>query len=309
MARKKNPNKIKQGWDDRLFDVINYALLTLIFLFFTYPLWFILIASVSDPTAVATGQVAIWPIGFETKGYERVLANADVWTGYANTILYTIGGTILNVIVTAMAGYALSRRDLKGRTQMTLILIVTMYFSGGMIPQYLNVRDMGLTNTRLIMMLIGLVNVSNVVVTRNFFRSSIPWELHEAAFIDGASDFKVFLNVIIPLAKPILAMITINYAVVHWNDFMNARIYLKDQELYPLQMILREILLKTNIDSTAIGTEDAESVISMILEQRVADQMKYALIVVATVPMLAVYPFLEKYFSKSRGVMVGGVKG
>ncbi len=305
----KNKNRIRASWDDRLFDVINYTLLILIFLIFTYPLWFIVIASVSDPVAVSTGQVALWPVGFDLKGYERVFANSDVWSGYFNTIIYTVGGTVLNVIVTTMAGYALSRRDLKGRTALTLILIVTMYFSGGMIPQYLNVRGFGLTNTRAIMMLIGLVNVSNVVVTRNFFRSSIPWELHEAAFIDGASDFKTFLNIIIPLSKPILAMITINYAVVHWNDFMNARIYLKDQALYPLQMTLREILLKTNIDSSAIGSESAESVVSMIIEQQVADQMKYALIIVATVPLLAVYPFLEKYFSKSRGVMVGGVKG
>ena len=307
MAR--NKNKIRQGWDDKLFDIINYTCLALIFLMFTYPLWFILIASISDPSAVYAGKVIFWPVGFSTEGYKRVLENAKVWNGFANTILYTVGGTIMNVVVTTMAGYALSRRDLIGRSRLALILIFTMYFSGGMIPSYLNMRDFGLTNTRFVMMLVGLVNVSNVLVTRNFFRGSVPWELHEAAFIDGASDFSVFTQVILPLSKPILAMITINYAVVHWNDFMNARIYLRDQELYPLQMVLREILLKTNIESYGMGTESAETILSQILEQKAADQIKYALITVSTVPLLSVYPFLEKYFSKSRGQMVGGIKG
>lgn len=307
MAR--NKNKIRQGWDDTLFDVINYSCLIVIFLMFTYPLWFIVIASISDPTAVYLGEVVLWPKGFSTLGYKRVLENPEVWIGYANTILYTVGGTILNVVLTAMAGYALSRRDLIGRSRLALILIITMYFSGGMIPNYLNMRDFGLTNTRLSMMVVGLVGVSNVLVTRNFFRGSVPWSLHEAAFLDGASDFQVFTQVILPLSKPILALITINYAVFHWNDFMNARIYLRDKSMYPLQMVLREILLETNIESLGTSTDDAETILSQILEQKAADQIKYALIVVATVPMLAVYPFLEKYFSKARGQMVGGVKG
>jgi putative aldouronate transport system permease protein len=242
-------------------------------------------------------------------GYQRVLENPEVWIGYANTILYTVGGTILNVVLTAMAGYALSRRDLIGRSRLALILIITMYFSGGMIPNYLNMRDFHLTNTRLSMMIVGLVGVSNVLVTRNFFRSSVPWTLQEAAFLDGASDFQVFTQVILPLSKPILALITINYAVTHWNDYMNARIYLRDKSMYPLQMVLRDILLDTDIESLGTGTENAETILSQILEQKSADQIKYALIVVATVPMLAVYPFLEKHFSRARGQMVGGVKG
>lgn len=305
----KNKNKIRQSKADTIFDIINYSGLILIFLMFTYPLWFVVIASVSDPSAVYAGEVIFWPVGFSTQGYKRVFENAEVWTGFANTILYTVGGTIMNVVVTTLAGYALSRRDLKGRSQLTLILVFTMYFSGGMIPGYLNMRDFGLTDTRFVMMLVGLVNVSNVLVTRNFFRASVPWELTEASFIDGASDFQIFTRVMLPLSKPILAMITINYAVVHWNDYMNARIYLRNQDFYPLQMILRDILLKTKIESLGTGIEDAETILSQILEQKAADQIKYALIVVSTVPLMAVYPFLEKHFSKARGQMVGGVKG
>lgn len=304
----KRKRRIVQHWDDRLFDIINYTLLAALFIAFLYPVWFVVIASVSDPSAVTAGEVTLLPVGFDLAGYKRVIQNPDVWMGYANTIYYTVAGTILNVAVTAMAGYALSRRDLPGRGIILTLFIITMYFGGGMIPSYLNVKSLGLTNTRTLMLIMGLINVTNLIICRTFFSTSIPWELHEAAFLDGASDFKVFSKVILPMAKPILAVITITHAVGHWNNYFTAMIYLKDEELYPLQMFLREILLKSQITSSMTGgIDDAETVVSMMVEQNIANQMKYALIVIATLPILAIYPWLEKYFEK--GFTIGSVKG
>lgn len=314
MAKNKNvENRVsarrrrKLHWDDRLFGIINATVLTIIFILFLYPIWFILIASVSDPSAVTAGRVVLWPEGFDLSGYKRVIQNADVWLGYANTILYTVLGTILNVAVTAMVGYAVSRRDLKGRTFIMALFVVTMYFSGGMIPGYLNIRSLGLTNTRTIMLLMGLVAPTNIIICRTFFSTSIPWELQEAAFIDGASDAYVFRKVVLPLSKAILTVMTITYGVGHWNSYFVAMIYLKDEEMYPLQLFLREILLTSNQAVLAMDNGDPESVASMIVEQNIANQLKYALIVVATAPILAVYPWLEKYFEK--GFMIGGIKG
>lgn len=231
----------------------------------------------------------------------------DLRVFYANTIYYTVAGTILNVFATAMAGYALSRRDMPGRGFILTLFVITMYFSGGMIPSYLNMKELGLTNTRTLMLIMGLVGVTNIIICKTFFATSIPWEMHEAAFLDGADDMKIFSKVILPMSKPILAVTTIMHAVGHWNNYFTAMIYLKDEKLYPLQMFLREILMKSQIASSMVGGEDGDSIVSMIVEQNIANQMKYALIVVATVPILATYPWLEKYFEK--GFTIGSVKG
>jgi len=306
MANKKR--RVRQHWDDRLFDIINYSILVVLFFLFLYPVWFVLIASISDPSAVTNGEIVFLPDGFDFAGYKRVFQNKDVWIGYANTIYYTVAGTFLNVAATAMAGYALSRRDLRGRGFILTLFIIPMYVSGGQIPGYLNMKELGLVNTRILMLVMGLISMTNLIVCRTFFSTSIPWELHEAAFLDGASDFKVFSKVILPMAKPVLAVVTINHGVGHWNNYFTALIYLKDEKLYPLQIFLRDILLKTQIAGGAGGgMDDPDYIISMLLEQDIANQMKYALIVVATVPILAVYPWLEKYFQK--GFTIGSVKG
>lgn len=305
--KKKNFARLKESRSDRIFSFVNSVILFLLFLVFAYPVWFVLIASVSDPREVSAGNVLLWPVGFDMAGYRRILNNADVWLGYANTIFYTIFGTILYIIVNTLAGYALSRRDLKGRGFIMTLFVITMYFGGGMIPSYMNVRDFGLTNTYFIMILMGVVGVTNIIICRTFFSNSIPWELTEAAFIDGASDFHVFRNIILPLSKPIIAVLAITRAVGHWNNYFTALVYLKDEAKYPLQMFLREILLKTQVSGMVGGSDDPETIIAMMVEKAIADQMKYALIVVATVPILAAYPWVEKYFEK--GFMIGSVKG
>lgn len=312
MSKKNNSElsvrcKRKKHWDDRLFVIVNSIILIAIFVLFLYPVWFVLIASVSDPTAVSTGRVMLWPVGFELKGYERVFSNPDVWLGYGNTIFYTIVGTVLNVLATTMVGYTVSRKDLPGRQIIMTFFIITMYFGGGLIPSYLNAKGFGLTNTRAILLILGLVGPTNIIICRTYFANSIPWELQEAAFIDGASDSYVFWKVVLPLSRAILAVMTITYAVGHWNNYFTAMVYLKDKEKFPLQLFLREILLKSEVGSMLMDATDPNSVLSMMIESNIAEQLKYALIVVATVPILAVYPWLEKYFEK--GFMIGGIKG
>lgn len=298
-------NRIK-GKDDKIFDIVNGIILGVIFLIVLYPFWFVIIASISDPTAVSGGEVILFPKGFTVAGYKRVFENEDIWTGYGNTILYTVCGTILNVIVTVMCGYALSRRELKGRNFLMIIFMIPMYFSGGMIPAYLNIRSFGLTDTKFIMIILGLISTYNLIVCRTFFMNSIPWELHEAAFIDGCSDFRAFFSVVLPLAKPIIAVLMIYYAVGHWNNYFSAMIYLKDSSKYPLQLFLRQILIKSELSSMMVDSSP-DSAVSMIMEQNIANQLKFAVIMVSTLPILLVYPWLEKFFAK--GVMIGSIKG
>ena len=305
--RKNNPNRIRQSTSDTVFDVINGMILFVVFLAFVYPVWFVLIASVSDPEAVTMGKVVLWPVGFDTAGYRRIINNADVWTGYGNTIFYTIFGTIIYIVVNMMAGYAMSRRDLPGRGFFMTMMIITMYFAGGQIPSYLNVKEFGLLDKRELMLIMGVVGVTNVIICRTFFTNSIPWELQEAGQLDGATDFQLFRRIVLPLAKPIMAVLAITRAVGHWNNYFTAMIYLKDRAKYPLQVFLREILLKSQMSGMVGGADDPDSAIAMMIEQNIANQMKYALIVVATVPILAAYPWVEKYFAK--GFMIGSVKG
>lgn len=306
MRQKKKRMKMTRA--DIIFMAFTYTILVLIFVVTLYPMIFVLSASVSDPKMVSFGKMVLWPVGITLDGYKYLLDYKDIWVGYANTFIYTIGGTFLDLLVTIPAAYALSRKDLKGRGFFMAMFVVTMYFNGGLIPTYLNVKSLGLLNTRAVMMILGLVSTYNLIVARTFFASTIPWELHEAAYLDGASDFKTFIKVVLPLSKSILAVMLLYYGVTHWNSYFNAMIYLRDNTKYPLQMILRQILLQANaMNNTMLEGADAETFKALLAQQDTANQLKYAVIVVSTVPMLILYPFLEKYFAK--GVMIGSVKG
>lgn len=295
-------------WQDRLFVTLNSLILAVIFLVTLYPMIFVLSASISDPQAVSAGKMVLFPVGFTLHGYQHLLKYSEIWIGYANAIFYTVVGTVMDVAVTIPAAYALSRRDMRGRNIIMGLFLFTMYFSGGLIPGYLNVQSLGLLNTRAIMLISGLLSVYNLIVSRTFFANSIPWELHEAAQIDGASDIKTFSSIVLPLSKPIMAVMALYYGVGHWNTYFNAMIYLKDRAKFPLQLFLREILLQSKAASSALmSTADAEAVKALLAQQDTANLLKYAVIVVSTIPMLIIYPFIQKYFAK--GVMIGSIKG
>ncbi len=287
---------------EKLFNGIVNVILGICGLLALYPLIFVVSASISDPTAVNSGKVVLWPVGFNIKGYKAILKSKWITTGYRNSLFYTVAGTAINVSATLMAGYALSRKDLYGRKLITLFMMFTMWFSGGIITTYLVVNKIGLYNKWYTLIVMGLISVYNVIITRSFMSGSIPLELQEAARIDGCSDFQIFGRLILPLSKPVIAILCLYYGLGHWNSYFNALIYLKDKNLQPLQIFLREILVQNeavNMSSDALDT--------MIERAMMAQTMKYSLIVVASLPMLIIYPFLQKYFVK--GVMIGSVKG
>ena len=287
---------------EKLFNGIVNVILGICGLLALYPLIFVVSASISDPTAVNSGKVVLWPVGFNIKGYKAILKSKWITTGYRNSLFYTVAGTAINVSATMMAGYALSRKDLYGRKLITLFMMFTMWFSGGIITTYLVVNKIGLYNKWYTLIVMGLISVYNVIITRSFMSGSIPLELQEAARIDGCSDFQIFGRLILPLSKPVIAILCLYYGLGHWNSYFNALIYLKDKNLQPLQIFLREILVQNeavNMSSDALDT--------MIERAMMAQTMKYSLIVVASLPMLIIYPFLQKFFVK--GVMIGSVKG
>lgn len=303
-------NDIQKTTADKVFLLINKFFLLVIFVVTLYPLVFVISASVSNPEAVSTGKMLLWPVGFTMKGYQYILRYQDVWTGYANTIFYTFGGTFLNLLVTLPCAYALSRRDLEGQGIIMTIFLVTMYFSGGLIPSYLLMKGLHLVNTRAYMLLSGLVSTYNLIVARTFFSNTIPWELHEASFIDGCSDFQVFRSIVLPLSKPIIIVLTLYYGVAHWNSYFNAMVYLNDSGKYPLQVFLREILLQSQWAESAMASGDGfspEEMEAMLKQASTANMLKYVLIVVSSAPMLVIYPFLQRFFAK--GIMIGAVKG
>ena len=287
---------------EKLFNGMVNVILGICGLLALYPLIFVVSASISDPTAVNSGKVVLWPVGFNIKGYKAILKSKWITTGYRNSLFYTVAGTAINVSATLMAGYALSRKDLYGRKLITLFMMFTMWFSGGIITTYLVVNKIGLYNKWYTLIVMGLISVYNVIITRSFMSGSIPLELQEAARIDGCSDFQIFGRLILPLSKPVIAILCLYYGLGHWNSYFNALIYLKDKNLQPLQIFLREILVQNeavNMSSDALDT--------MIERAMMAQTMKYSLIVVASLPMLIIYPFLQKFFVK--GVMIGSVKG
>ncbi len=297
----KTIRRIRIG-EDRLFDAFNMTFLSIVLVIILFPLVFVVNASISDPALVTTGQVTIFPRGIQFDGYRKIFEYDKLWLGYRNTIMYTVLGTTLNIVVTIAAAYPLSRRDFAGRGALTFLLVFTMFFNGGLIPTYLLVRDLGLLNTIWAMVLPRLAMVWHIIIARTYLQSVIPNELHEAAKMDGCSNMRFLMSIVLPLSKPILAVITLYYAVYHWNTFFDALIYLSNDQLYPLQLVLRDILLLTQLELDM--TQDFEEV----REQRqFVEAVKYGIIIVASVPVLILYPFLQKFFVK--GVMIGSLKG
>ena len=290
--------------DDLLFDIVTGILTVFFILIVLYPLYFVVIASVSDPTYVNNGTVVLWPRGFTLMGYKKIFTDSSILVGYANTLIYAGFGTFFGVCCTMLSGYALSRKDLPGRNIVMLLFIFTMYFQGGMIPFYLVIKGLNLVNTRIFMILAGSISVYNIIITRSFLAGNISDELLEAARIDGCGNGRFFFRIVMPLSKAIVAVIALYIAVVHWNSYFNAMIFLTDESKYPLQLFLRDILLTASSTINATSEMDPEAAVKLQLMGQV---IKYGVIVVSTVPIICVYPFIQKYFVK--GVMIGSVKG
>ena len=285
---------------DRIFDVFNYLVLGLLGLMVLYPLYFIVIASVSDPVAINNGQVRLLPMGFNLDGYRKILEDGKIWTAYNNTVFYTVVGTSVNIILTMLIAYPLSRQNFFIRRGLMAFMMFTMYFQGGMIPTYLLMQKLNLSNTPWVMILLPAINVFNVIIATSNIRENIPNELYEAASIDGCSHFGFFFKMVLPLSKTIITVLVLYYGVAHWNEYMNGLIYLRDQSLQPLQIVLRNILMQNQV--SAMGDID-----SILEQQKAAELIKYGLIIVSTLPVLVVYPFLQKHFNQ--GTMLGSVKG
>lgn len=311
MAKKQTTTtgvKVKHGsvW----FDIIVYVVLCALIVCYIYPLIFVIFASFSDPKAVSSGNMILLPVDPRADGYKYLLQYSEIWIGYANTIFYTFFGTVLSLIATMPCAFALSRKDLKGKGLIMILFMIPMYFGGGMIPGYLNIKELGLLDTRTIILINGLVSTYNIIVSRTYFTTSIPYELQEAAIVDGANDFKIFGSIIFPLSKPITVVMALYYGIGRWNSYFTEMIYLKDRSKFPLQLFLREILTKSSFAKTAImegKVMSAAEMQALMKQAETADMIKYCIIIVSTVPMLCVYPFLQKYFEK--GIMIGSVKG
>lgn len=287
------------SFSDKFLSFLVYFLIALVILVTLYPLYFVLIASFSDSTEVSRGATLLLPSKITLEGYTRVFEDARIWRGYLNTILYTLVGTTISVSCTIPAAYALSRKELPFRRGITFFFSFTMFFGGGLIPTYFLMQDLHLVDTFWVMVIPFAVSVYNVIVARSFFQTSIPEELFEAAQIDGCTYSRFFLQMVLPLSKAIVAVMALYYAVGYWNEYMRALIYLRNTELVPLQLVLKEILV-ANQAFEQINMDNA-------LKQRLADTMKYAVIIISTLPMLVLYPLLQKYFEK--GVMIGSLKG
>lgn len=286
---------------DRIFDVVNTIILSLILIIILYPLIFVISASFSDPVKVLQGEVLLLPKGINIEGYKLVFSHDQIMSGYKNTLIYTVLGTSINLIMTILGAYPLSRRDFRARSFFTFLIVFTMFFSGGLIPTYLVVKQLGLIDTLWAIVLPGAVSVWNLTIMRNFFQTSIPFELQESAMIDGCGNFSLLWRVVLPLSTPIIAVMVMFYGVGHWNAFFNALVYLSDEKKYPLQLVLRSILIQEQTGEM-IAADD-----SVIRRQMLAETIKYAAIVIASIPVLILYPFLQKYFV--RGIMVGALKG
>lgn len=293
---------IDRSIGDRIFDVINYVLLTLVMLIVLYPLLFVLSASVSNPETVLRGEMWLIPKQINFDAYVKIFQNKDILLGYGNTILYTLLGTAINLIMTICAAYPLARKDFLGRGLITGMIVFTMFFGGGLIPTYLLIKNLNMLDTLWVMVIPNAVAVWNIIIMRTFFQQSIPGEIQEAAMIDGCSHMQTLLRIVLPLSMPIIAVMVLFYAVGHWNSYFNALIYLSSKDKFPLQLILREILIQS--DSGDMIKLTSESAVKMKMS---VEGLKYAVLVVANLPMLVLYPFLQRYFVK--GIMIGALKG
>lgn len=291
---------IRETKGDKIFNFLNMAFLILMALIVLYPLYFIVIASISDPDAVLAGKVVLYPVQVTLDGFRKILERTDIWRGYANTILYTVLTVVLSLLVTIPGGWALSRKTLPGKKGWMMYFIIPMFFGGGLIPFYNVMSSLKLVNTIWAVILPSILSVWNLFMCKTFFESSIPDGLIEAATIDGAGPFRTFLSVVIPLSKAVVAVMALYYAIGQWNSYFNAMIFLQDEKMYPLQLVLKEILIAS--ESTVGGSGET------ILEQyRLANQLKYVSVIVSSVPVLMLYPFVQKYFAQ--GVMIGSLKG
>jgi putative aldouronate transport system permease protein len=300
----KGVSTMRETKADKIFDICNKLLVGFFIIIIAYPLIYIISASISDPSLVNSGKMWLFPKDITFEGFKRVFNSSDIWIGYRNTIFYTLLGTFINLAVTLPCAYALARQELVGRGFIMGLLIFTMFFDGGLIPTYLLVRDLGMINTIWAMVIPGAASVWNIIVTMTFFRVTIPKGLEEAAEVDGASVFRTFFQIVLPLSAPIIAVMGLFYGVGHWNSYFNGLIFLNDRDLFPLQLFLRDILIQQQMTTELMmqGTD-----IKAIGEQaRIASIVKYAVMIVSAAPLLIVYPFLQRFFLK--GVMIGSIK-
>lgn len=291
----------KQAAGDRWFYIISYSIVSILVIAVLYPIIYVISASFSSGNAIATGKVWLWPVEFTLDGYAAVFKYKDIWIGYRNSIIYTVAGTLINVCMTMICAYPLSRKNLRGRNKIMFLFTFTMLFNGGMLPNYILISKLKMINTAWSLLLPGAISVYNMIVARTFIQSNIPDELLESSRIDGCDDIRFFFKMVLPLSKAILAVLVIWYAVGHWNSYFNAFLYLNDKSKYPLQIYLREILVLGEVQSDMIDGETESAI------RNLKYLLKYSTIVVSTVPLYAIYPFIQKYFVK--GVMIGSVKG
>ena len=297
---------LKRARADVVYDTIIFIILSLLFLVVAYPLYFVIISSISDPIAVSGGKVTLYPIGFTWDGYKEVFKSKTIMRGFRNSLFYTVIGTSVNLLVTLPTAYALSRNDFSLKRPITLFYILTMFVSGGMMPTYIIVRDTGILNTMWALILPGAMGVYNMIVARTFFKTTIPQELMEAAKLDGCGNTRFFIYVVLPLSAAITAILCLYYGVGHWNNYFSALIYIADREKWPLQLELRAVLLQNTFNSTSRVLTEAEMKEKERLDA-LQDMMKYSLIIISSGPVLIIYPFVQRHFVK--GVMIGSVKG
>ncbi|KQT74751.1 sugar ABC transporter permease [Microbacterium sp. Leaf436] len=285
-----------------MFNVVAIGMLLLAIVVILYPLYFIVIASVSEPSEILNGNVWLWPQGFTLEGYARIFSDSTIIRAFGNSVLYTVLGTGISVVAILCAAYALSRKDLYGRTFFMLLFIITMFIDGGLIARYLVVRDLGMLDTIWAIVLPGAIGVWNLIIARAFFENNVPAELREAAQLDGANDFRFFLQIVLPLSKPLIFLMIMIHLVANWNAFFDALIFLNDESKYPLQLVLRNVLIQSEVNSAG-GTGALDSYAAA---QRLGELIKYGMIVVSTIPLLIVLPFMQKHFTK--GALLGAVK-
>lgn len=302
--KKQNINKIKKTKEDKILDYCIIVFCVLIGIFAFYPLWIVLISSISDPSYISAGKVWILPKGINFEAYKTLLGEKALWIGYKNSVLYTVFGTLLQMIITTPAAFALSKKTLPGRKFLILFFLFVLYFSGGTIPTYFLIKNLKLLNTPWALILPGLVGCYNLIIGRQYFENSIPEQIYDAAKLDGASMFQSFLYIALPLAKPVLAVMVLNFALGHWNSYFDAMIYINDDSIQTLQVIIKRI---TTVATTALESGDGTVRIEEIIRTiRQTQLLKYAVVVVSSLPMIILYPFVQKHFVK--GIMIGSVK-
>lgn len=297
--------RIREARADRLFGLGNHLLIGLLLLLVLYPLLYIVSASVSEPLAVRSGELWLWPVGFTLEGFARVLSDPEILLGYRNTLFYTFFGTFINLVVTLPCAYALSHPELPGRRPLVFFVLFTMLFSGGLMPTYLLVRDLGLLNTVWALLLPKAASAWNIFVATAFFAVAIPSELRDAAEVDGCAPLRFFVQIVLPLSKPMVAVMALFYGVGHWNGYFDALIYLSERQLFPLQLFLRELLVQQQLSAAMMS--DGAALEALAQQAQLADSVRYAVMIVASLPLLLAYPWFQRFFGK--GVLVGSVKG